>query len=97
MPEFSLEFFSPIQGQAKISLKGSGKNAIWEKPLTVAKGYNRWSYDLTLSEDELKAFKKATGQGLNPKDGSPIFLPKGIYTLTVLVGNESRDTALNIE
>ena len=28
MPDFGLEFFSPVQDQAKISLKGNGKNEI---------------------------------------------------------------------
>ena len=97
MPDFSLEFFSPQQGQAAISLKGSGKQAIWQKSVSVAQGYNNWAYDLTLNPDQLKAFKKATGQGLDYNEGAPIFLPKGTYTLEVSTGGQIRSVPLNIE
>ncbi|HCK04961.1 MAG TPA: hypothetical protein DHV98_00920, partial [Flavobacteriaceae bacterium] len=97
MPDFSLEFFSPKQGQATISLKGSGKQAIWEKSLQVAQGYNHWPYDLTLNPDQLKAFKKATGQVVAYKEGAPLFLPKGTYTLEVSAGGQIRSVLLNIE
>ena len=97
MPEFGLEFFSPMQGQAKISLKGSGKKAIWEKTIAVTKGYNHWSYDLTLEADQLNAFKKATGQDLKARDQAQIFLPKGAYTFEVSIGEQMRSVPLNIE
>ena len=97
MPDFSLEFFSPKQGQATISLKGSGKQAIWEKSVQVAQGYNHWPYDLTLNPDQLKAFKKATGQVVAYKEGAPLFLPKGTYTLEVSAGGQIRSVLLNIE
>ncbi|MDA0864496.1 MAG: glycosyl hydrolase, partial [Bacteroidetes bacterium] len=97
MPDFSLEFFSPKQGQATISLKGSGKQAIWEKSVQVAQGYNHWPYDLTLNPDQLKAFKKATGQVVEYKEGAPLFLPKGTYTLEVSAGGQIRSVLLNIE
>ena len=96
MPDFALEFFSPKQGQATISLKGSGKRAIWEKSVAIDQGYNYWQYDLTLSPDQLKAFKKATGQEIDPKGGDYMFLPKGAYTLEVSVGDESRSVPLTI-
>ena len=97
MPDFSLEFFSPQQGQATISLKGSGKQAIWQKSVSVAQGYNNWAYDLTLNPDQLKAFKKATGQVLDYNEGAPIFLPKGTYTLEVSTGGQIRSVPLIIE
>ncbi len=97
MPEFSLEFFSPAQGQAKISLKGSGKNAIWEKTIAVAQGYNQWAYDLTLSSDELKSFKKATGETIEPNEVGFAFLAKGNYTIEVSAGGKSRSVPLIIE
>jgi photosystem II stability/assembly factor-like uncharacterized protein len=97
MPEFSLEFFSPAQGQAKISLKGSGKNAIWEKTIAVAQGYNQWAYDLTLSSDEFKSFKKATGETIEPNEVGFVFLAKGNYTIEVSVGGKSRSVPLIIE
>ena len=97
MPDFALEFFSPKQGQSTISLKGSGKRAIWEKSVAIDQGYNYWQYDLTLSPDQLKAFKKATGQEIDPKGRDYMFLPKGAYTLEVSVGDESRSVPLTIE
>jgi len=97
MPDFLLEFFSPQQGQGTISLKGSGKQAIWEKSVSVAQGYNNWAYDLTLNPDQLKAFKKATGQVLDYNEGAPIFLPKGTYTLEVSTGGQIRSVPLIIE
>lgn len=97
MPELGLEFFSPSQGQAKISLKGSGKNAIWEKTIAVTQGYNYWSYDLTLKSDELKSFKKATGESIEPNEGAFMFLSKGNYSLEVSLGGKSRSVPLIIE
>lgn len=97
MPDFKLDFFSPIQGQAKISLKGSGKQTVWQKTVAVDSGYNQWSYDLTLQESELKAFKRATGADLKSEKGALVFLPKGTYVLEVMIGTDSREVTLEIE
>lgn len=97
MPDFKLDFFSPIQGQAKISLKGSGTQIVWQKTVAVDSGYNQWSYDLTLQESELKAFKRATGADLKSEKGALVFLPKGTYVLEVMIGTDSREVTLEIE
>ena len=63
----------------------------------MTKGYNHWSYDLTLEADQLNAFKKATGQDLKVRDQAQIFLPKGAYTFEVSIGEQMRSVPLNIE
>ena len=97
MPEFKFEFFSPESGQAHLKLMGTGKQAIWEKILSTDKGYNVWSYDLTLGENQLKAFKKATGQALTPREDGMIFLPKGSYSLVLTIGDATVNSTLTIE
>ena len=95
-PETEVQFYSPTNGKATVSIMNEDGLKLNEIKTEVVKGINHIDYDLSVSESGVKALKKQ-GVELNKAGNEVYYLPQGIYTVAVEVGGKKRTVDLEVK
>jgi photosystem II stability/assembly factor-like uncharacterized protein len=95
-PSRDLAFYSPSGGKASITISNDAGDTLQNFQIDVEKGINITEYDLSVSEKGVKVLLKQ-GTELKEADNGLYYLPKGVYTIKVMVDGKSRSTTLEIK
>ena len=92
-PSTSISFYASKAGKQLMKVLSSDDVVLFESELDVDQGYNYASYDMSISEEGVKALNKAdSGISLSKAQNGKYYLPKGSYT--VLVGSSKTELKL---
>ncbi len=95
-PETEIQFYSPVNGKATVSIFNEDGLKLNEIKTEVVKGINHIAYDLSVSESGVKALKKQ-GVELNKAGNEVFYLPHGIYTVDLEVGGKKGSVELVVK
>lgn len=98
VPEQNIIAYASGAGKAKMSIK-HGDDTIHEKEVTLSKGLNYISYDLTLSSKKANQLssKLELKKGLEAAQDGNTYLPAGKYELMLEQGKASTSTTFEIK
>ncbi len=97
-PSRDIHFYAAQKGKATITVLGDKKVVVNRFELDADHGFNRQEYDLTFSEEGRKAYvKKHRKAKLNEADNGLYYLPKGDYTIQVVLNGQTKTETLKVE
>ncbi|MCB0457886.1 MAG: glycosyl hydrolase [Flavobacteriaceae bacterium] len=95
-PSVDIQFYSPSEGNATISITSEDGKELQTWSVDVVKGVHFSKYHVTLSEKGVKNLEKA-GAKISKAQNGKYYLPKGTYTVEVMVGGKSAKEKLEIK
>jgi photosystem II stability/assembly factor-like uncharacterized protein len=95
-PEVKLQFYSPSEGVAAISVTTEDGKELKQMNSNVVKGVNVISYDLSISEKGRKTLEKEAAKMKQAENGI-YYLPKGKYVLDIKINENLGKEVLEIK
>ena len=93
-PSVSLQFYSPSEGKAKITIETESGTQVQQLETDALKGVNTMEYHATVSEKGMKALEK-TDVKIKKAENDMYYLPSGIYKVSVNM--DGKTTSENLE
>ncbi len=97
-PEISVGFYTSKPGAATLSIKSNKGIVLFTKKQDVEKGFNSFTYDLSLSESGKTALiKEDKTVVIEKKKNTKYYLPKGNYTVEVSINGNTEKKEMALE
>jgi len=97
-PEISVGFYTSKPGAATLSIKSNKGIVLFTKKQDVEKGFNSFTYDLSLSESGKTALiKEDKTVVIEKKKNTKYYLPKGNYTVEVSINGNTEKKEIALE
>jgi len=93
-------FFFSVSGELNMSIKNEKDIEVYEHKKSVGKGLQKYTYNLTLAQDKVEAYKKSLSDKndtFKKKDNGEYYLQPGDYTVQLKInGSDTVETSFKI-
>ncbi len=95
-PKTKIQFYSPQSGKATITIKTEEGKELQNLSIDAAKGVNLVDYDFSISEKGSKIFDKTETKVKKAENGK-YYLPKGSYTLKIVLFSKNKTIIITVK
>src|SRR5690606_16049866 len=97
-PATTVSFYASNPGNATIAVKTAKGATLYSNTLQVEKGFQSYTYDLTLTESGRNAYlRENKAAKIDKSSNGNYYLPKGNYTVEVTLNGVKKSSELVVE